>query len=100
MRIKNITDKSAPKPIGIGDFVIMPGETKEVPNEVAYIDEFDKNGKKTGKKVVLPAIVLLDGLGQIAYVEDVVKPEEANDVYETDEPIYEEKPKRGRKRSE
>lgn len=102
MRIKNITDKTAPKPIGIGSYVIMPGETKDVPNDVAYINEFDANGQKTGRKIILPAIVLLDGLGQIAYVEDVVKAEEIKNTIEVeDEPIeVEDKPKRGRKKAE
>ena len=80
MRIKNIV----PKPIGIGNYIIMPGETKDIPNDVAYVNEYDKDGKKTGRKIILPAIVLLDGLGQIAYVEDVVKNEEVEKVIEVE----------------
>lgn len=97
MRIKNIV----PKPIGIGSYIIMPGETKDIPNDVAYVNEYDKDGKKTGRKIILPAIVLLDGLGQIAYVEDVVKNEEVDKVIEVEnDEVVEEKPKRGRRKAE
>ena len=97
MRIKNIV----PKPIGIGNYIIMPGETKDIPNDVAYVNEYDKDGKKTGRKIILPAIVLLDGLGQIAYVEDVVKNEEVEKVIEVEnDEVVEEKPKRGRRKAE
>lgn len=97
MRIKNIV----PKPIGIGSYIIMPGETKDIPNDVAYVNEYDKDGKKTGRKIILPAIVLLDGLGQIAYVEDVVKNEEVDKVIEVENgEVVEEKSKRGRRKAE
>lgn len=96
MLIKNITDKSAPKPIGIGNVIIMPGNFADVPNEIAYVDEFDKAGKKTGNKIILPAIVLLESMNQITYQEDKkVEPV----VEETVEEPVVEKPKRTRKKA-
>lgn len=108
MLIKNITDKGAPKPIGIGSVVIMPGESFDVPDEMAYVDEFDKAGRKTGKKIVVPAITLLAGMNQITFEEKKVrktaKPvvEEAEEVHEelnAEKAVQEEKPKRGRKKA-
>ena len=95
MLIKNITDKTAPKPIGIGNVIIMPGNFADVPNEIAYVDEFDKAGKKTGNKVILPAIVLLESMNQITYQEDK-KVEPVEEIVE--EPV-DEKPKRTRKKA-
>ena len=87
MIIKNTTDKSTPKPISIGTYVIMPGEECNVSDDVVYVDEFDRLGKKTGNKKLLPAVVLLAGMNQISYEE--TKQEEVEEV--------EEKPRRGRK---
>lgn len=96
MLIKNITNKFAPKPIGIGSVIIMPGDFADIPNEIAYVDEFDKAGKKTGKKIILPAIVLLESMNQITYQED--KKEEPK-VEEVVEEVPVEKPKRTRKKA-
>ena len=99
MLVKNITDKGSPKPIGIGNTVIMPGETAEIPEEVAYVDEFDKLGHKTGKKIIFPSIILLEGMNYITYTETkkaepkkVEEPVEAN----VEEVPVVEKPKRTR----
>lgn len=104
MFITNITNAGAPKPIGIGNIVIMPGDSVEVPDEVAYVDEFDKAGRKTGNKAILPAIVLLKGMNQITYeerkaVEKKVVEEKQESVSEEDAAV-EEKPRRGRKKAE
>ena len=107
MVIKNITNTSAPKPIGIGNVVIMPGESAEIQDELAYVDELDNSGKKTGKKVIIPAIVLLAGMNQISYTESrkrQAKVVEETDSEETDfeETVTEEaveKPKRTRRKT-
>ena len=88
MLIKNITDKFTPKPISIGKIVLMPGESIDVPDETVYVDEFDRVGKKTGKKIILPAIVLLAGMDQITY-EETKAPVKKQEVVE-EEPIAEE----------
>ena len=94
MLIKNITDRSTPKPISVGTYILMPGESENVSDNVAYIDEFDKFGNKTGKKKILPAIILLAGMGHITYEETKKQVE----VIETEEDeVVEEKPRRGRK---
>ena len=103
MLIKNVTDKLAPKPIGIGSIVIMPGESEEIPDEIAYVEEFDKTGKKTGKTVLLPSIRLMAGLGQLTYEEtkkEAVKPveEKAEEVAPVEEKPAE-APKRGRRKA-
>ena len=111
MLIKNTTDRSAPKPIGIGRFVIMPGQEENIPDEVAYVAEFDKYGNKTGKKMILPSVRLMAGLGQISY-EETKQPVEKNDkavakkapAVEEAEAVVEEvpaaKPRRTRKKAE
>ena len=105
MRITNITDKKAPKPIGIGTITIMPGESDTIPDEVAYVDEFDRNGNRTGKKIILPSIRLMEGLGQMTFEETKkeVKTEKPAEEAEPEkaEPA-EEKPatRRGRRKAE
>ncbi len=96
MLIRNITNVGAPKPIGIGPVVIMPGEAKEVPDDIAYVDKFDEFGHKTGEKAVLPAIVILAGMNQIAYTENKKVEKQEPD----EEKIVAEKPKRGRKKTD
>ena len=103
MLIKNITNDRSPKPIGIGDYVIMPGESVDVPDEIAYVDEIDKSKRRTGKKVILPAIILLSGMNQITY-EETKKTAKEKTVEEpaeeaVEETVVEEKPKRGRKKA-
>jgi len=104
MLITNITETKAPKPIGIGNFVLMPGKSEDIPDEVVYVDEVDKNGKKTGKKIILPSIRLMAGLGQLTY-EETKKPEKkpAEEKPVVEEAAPEEAPaatpKRGRKKA-
>ena len=108
MLIKNTTDAKAPKPIGIGNFIIMPGESVPIPDEMAYVKEFDRMGNETGRTIILPSIRLLAGLGSITFEETkkaakapVAAPVET--VTEEAEPANEvpaDKPKRGRKKAE
>ena len=104
MYIKNITDKTAPKPIGIGEYVIMPGKSENIPNEIAYIAELDKRGKKTGKTIILPSILVMAAHGQIEYKEtpDEEPEDEAEEVSDEAPEVKEEapaeKPKRGRRK--
>lgn len=67
MRIINTTDiakGTGVKVIGIGEYRVMPGESIDIPDEVAYIS----NG---GKREVLPAIAALSRTHQIRYEEGV-----------------------------
>jgi len=96
MLIKNTTDKGAPKPIGIGTFILMPGESEDIPDDVVYVDEFDKRGQKTGKKIILPSIVLMAGLNQLSYTET----KKEAPVEEAPKEEVAEKPKRTRKKAE
>ena len=104
MLIKNITDRTSPKPIGIGNTVIMPGVEEYVPDSVVYVEVFDKMGKRTGKRI-LPAVVTMAAMHQLEYKET---PKTAAVTEETEESISEQeeseatqeisadKPKRGR----
>ena len=58
----NIAKGTGVKVIGIGEYRIMPGESAEIPDSIAYI----MNG---GKKVIAPAIVALSRTNQIRYEE-------------------------------
>ena len=102
MLIKNITDKTSPKPIGIGDVIIMPGDEAFVDDSVAYVNEVDRANRKTGKKVILPSIILLAGMNQITYEETKVEEATAEEPVKepVEEPVVEQKPKRGRKKAE
>ena len=67
MRIINTTDiakGTGVKVIGIGEYRVMPGESIDIPDEIAYIND-------GGKKVVLPAITALVRTNQIR-CEEVV----------------------------
>ena len=103
MLIKNITDKGSPKPIGIGDYIIMPGESVEIPDEIIYVNEFDRARRKTGKKIILPSVILMAGLNQISYEETKVrKAPKAVEQTAAEESVVEEvveKPKRTRKKA-
>lgn len=75
MRITNTTDKNingGVKVLGFGEVSILPGDTKEIPDNVAYINEVDARGNLTGKKIILPAIRTLARMNQITFVEDHV----------------------------
>jgi len=61
MRIINTTDiakGTGVKVIGIGEYRVMPGESIDIPDEIAYIND-------GGKKVILPAIAALVRTHQI-----------------------------------
>ena len=67
MRIINTTDiakGTGVKVIGIGEYRVMPGESIDIPDEIAYIND-------GGKKVVLPAIAALVRTHQIRCEEAV-----------------------------
>lgn len=83
MFIKNITDKNTPKVVGVGHVWLQPGEEKFFPNDGLYISEVDKYGKKTGKKVVLPAIMNQVRLNMIEIKEDVKSEKEIPTKVET-----------------
>lgn len=100
MNITNTTDRAgnAPKVIGFGSrFFAQPGETIQIPDRIAYCDEYDEDGNKTGRKVVLPGILAQAKLGMLTYEEtktvkaEPVKEEAAADA--AAEP--EKKPARG-----
>ena len=77
MLIKNITGnttKNAAKVIGIGNVMIQPDEEKMVPDSMAYVNEVDDEGRQTGKKVILPAILAQAKMGMISYKETGKKP--------------------------
>lgn len=102
MRITNISDRTTPKPIAIGEVTLMPGESSDFPDEVVYVEEFDKTGSKTGRKIILPALVLMAGLNMVSY-EETKKAEKKEIVEETvEETVVEEtaKPRRTRKKAE
>lgn len=93
MLITNITNEqrmgTGIKVIGFGDVHIMPGETKEVPDSVAYT-------VIGGKREVLSAIRTLANMGQITYTEEEIAPafsEETKDEPDGNEEINEEAPK-------
>jgi len=71
MVIKNITDKAgnAPKVIGFGGMFVLPGESIQIPDRIAYCDEYDEDGNKTGRKVVLPGILAQAKIGMLTYEE-------------------------------
>lgn len=97
MFIKNTTDKGSPKVVGVGDIWLHPGEEKYVSNEKVYVDEVNFKGKKTGKKVVLPAILAQKRLGYIEYREDPAdmteeEKEEAENPTVEENPVAEEAP--------
>ena len=67
MRIINTTDiakGTGVKVIGIGEYRVMPGESIDIPDEIAYIND-------GGKKVILPAIAALVRTHQIRCEEAV-----------------------------
>lgn len=70
MLIRNITNEKTPKVIGVGPYWIEPGEEKYVPDDILIVDEIDKFGKNTGKKVVLPALEIQVQLGMLKYEMD------------------------------
>ena len=52
MNITNTTDRAgnAPKVIGFGSRLFaQPGETIQIPDRIAYCDEYDEDGNKTGR---------------------------------------------------
>lgn len=72
MIITNTTDRAgnAPKVIGFGSRLFaQPGETIHIPDRIAYCDEYDEDGNKTGRKVILPGILAQAKLGMLTYEE-------------------------------
>ena len=91
MLIKNITGnttKNAAKVIGIGTIMIQPDEEKLVPDSMAYVNEVDDEGHQTGKRVILPAILVQAKMGMITYKETEKKTAKAEKPAE--EPVAEE----------
>lgn len=73
----NIAKDTGVKPIGIGEVLILPGETKEVPDEIAYC-------KIDGKKAVIPALDALARTNQIRIESNVVPPKDDKPAKEKD----------------
>ena len=90
MKVKNITDKSTPKVIGIGSYWLAPGEEKYIPNDFLYVDEIDGYGHTTGKKIVLPAITSQAKLNMLTFEEDVKEEKPAEETAEEPAPVAEE----------
>lgn len=79
MKITNTTDRAgnAPKVIGFGSKLFaQPGETIQIPDRFAYCDEYDEDGNKTGRKVILPGILAQAKLGMLTYEETKAVKEE------------------------
>lgn len=79
MYITNITDKSTDKikakVIGITkDVSLMPGDRVFIPDDLVYVDEYDRFGKPTGKKIVIPALQAQERVGIIKIEETPEKP--------------------------
>ena len=56
--------------IGFGSRLFaQPGETIQIPDRIAYCDEYDEDGNKTGRKVILPGILAQAKLGMLTYEE-------------------------------
>ena len=79
MIIKNVTDKTTPKVAGFGRIWIEPGKQKEIPDQMAYVNEVDEFGKETGKRIVLPALTRMKELGMIDIIETARKKAEPSD---------------------
>lgn len=80
MRITNTTDiakGTGVKIVAIGPYRVMPGETIEIPDNIAYV--FSK-----GEKKILPAIVAQARTNQIRYEETAPVSNPLNDVVYTD----------------
>ena len=73
----NVAKDTGVKPIGIGEVLILPGETKEVPDEIAYC-------KIDGKKAVIPALDALARTNQIRIESNVVPPKDDKPAKEKD----------------
>ena len=84
MHITNITDKDTnkvkSKVIGITkDVSLMPGESVSIPDDLVYVDEFDRFGKPTGEKIIIPALKAQERLGLIKIEETKKKADKAED---------------------
>ena len=96
MIVKNITGGSdnAAKVIGIGPYWLQPDEEKTIPDSLVYVDEVDDEGRKTGKKIILPAIQVQVNKGMLKLKETKktnkpeAKVEEPTEV-PTEEPVTE-----------
>ena len=85
MRITNITDfakNTGVKVVGIGGIQILPGETVEVPDDIALF-------VLDGKRQPIPALGALVRTNQIRIVEsdEVVTPVVEEQKTESDEPV-------------
>ena len=81
MYITNITDKGTEKVkakvIGITkDVSLMPGDRVFIPDDLVYVDEFDRFGKPTGRKIVSPALQAQERVGLIKIEETAKKTDE------------------------
>ena len=56
MKIKNTTDKTTAKVIGIGRYWLQPGEEKDIPDKLLYTKELDDFGRETGRMVLLKSL--------------------------------------------
>lgn len=90
MKIKNTTDKTTAKVIGIGRYWLQPGEEKDIPDNLLYTKELDDRGRETGRMVLLKSLRQQKADGMLSFTEptDAKAPaqEEANAEGDTDEP--------------
>lgn len=93
MYITNITDKGTDKikakVIGITkDVSLMPGDRVFIPDDLVYVDEYDRFGKPTGKKIIIPALQAQERVG-IIKIEETPKNtvREAPEKHEDDDEV-------------
>lgn len=101
MRIKNL----AAKVIGIGGVDLMPGsDWVEVDDALVYVPVFDRTGKMTGEKEILPSLRILEKMNQIVFVETKKEePKKDRPIVVLDQeieeaPVEEKKPRQTRKK--
>ena len=69
MKIKNTTDKTTAKVIGIGRYWLQPGEEKDIPDKLLYTKELDDFGRETGRMVLLKSLRQQKADGMLSFAE-------------------------------
>ena len=87
MKIKNTTDKTTAKVIGIGRYWLQPGEEKDIPDKLLYTKELDDFGRETGRMVLLKSLRQQKADGMLSFAEaKAPAQEEDNAEGDIDEP--------------
>lgn len=96
MKIKNTTDKTTAKVIGIGRYWLQPGEEKDIPDKLLYTKELDDFGRETGRMVLLKSLRQQKADGMLSFAEPTQAKapvqEEDNAKEDADEPTDEPDP--------